>query len=127
VNIEHALIGTSSLTTRHVCALPGMMLVVTQDDWQPFQNGETRGQPGSESGTVIVDDEHPSGARICLERDGRAPFAITCGVYGWMVHTRFFIEHDAANAAVRAMKVDLAALAANPSREGCGEFVERYP
>jgi hypothetical protein len=84
-----------------------MMLDVTQDDWQPFGNGETLGHDGSECGTVIVDEEHPSGARVCLERGGRAPFAITCGVCGWMVHTRFFSEDDAATDALRAMKKDL--------------------
>jgi hypothetical protein len=103
------------------------LLAVTLDDWQPFQNGETVGQQGTENGTVVLDEEHPSGARICLERGGRAPVAITCGVYGWMVHTRFLMEDDEANDAMRAMKVDLAALASDPSRAGCGEFVERYP
>ena len=33
----------------------------------------------------------PLGARITLERDGHiAPFAITCGISGWLLHTRFF-------------------------------------
>ena len=30
------------------------------------------------------------GARITLERDcSSAPWAVTCGIYGWFVHTRF--------------------------------------
>ena len=39
-------------------------------------------------------------ARVKLERDGRvAPFAITFGVYGWMVHTCFFDSEVTASAA----------------------------
>ena len=58
--------------------------------WEPFDNGGTIGQEGSENGTIISDEEHLRGARITLERTTpTAPFAITCGVYGWMVHTRF--------------------------------------
>jgi hypothetical protein len=66
--------------------------------WQSFDSGGTIGKVGSEIGTIIRDEEHASGARITLERDTpTAPFAITCGVYGWMVHTRFFaVETDAA-------------------------------
>jgi hypothetical protein len=66
--------------------------------WQPFESGGTIGKGGSEIGTIIRDEEHASGARITLERDTpTAPFAITCGVYGWMVHTPFFaVEADAA-------------------------------
>lgn len=59
--------------------------------WASFDNGATIGQIGSESGVVIRDSEHPRGARITLERAGSiAPFSITCGIYGCMVHTRFF-------------------------------------
>jgi hypothetical protein len=65
--------------------------------WKPFDSGETIGQEGSENGTITRDEERLRGARITLERTTpTAPFAITCGVYGWMVHTRFFsIEADA--------------------------------
>ncbi len=60
-------------------------------DWRPFNDGVTIGTEGSESGTIVRDQEHPLGARLTLERWGQtAPLAITCGVYGWMVHTRFF-------------------------------------
>ena len=59
--------------------------------WQPFENGGTLGQIGSEEGIIVHDEEHSLGARISLERDTIvAPFAITCGIYGWMLHTRYF-------------------------------------
>ena len=69
-------------------------------EWIVIDNGRTLGQRGTEDGRILRDDEHPLGARITLEREGRiAPFAITCGISGWMVHTRFFgsqqdAEHD---------------------------------
>ena len=59
--------------------------------WYPFNSGKNIGQRGSEGGTIIHDLEHSNGARISLEQNGDiAPFAITCGIYGWMFHTRFF-------------------------------------
>ena len=109
--------------------------------WQPFDDGRTIGTPGSETGIILRDDEHVDGARITLERDGATPFAITCGIYGWMMHTRFFgTEADAHRAydemrqaledIVRAMPLD-----SEPDRDArmkdtmqrIGEFVVRYP
>ena len=59
--------------------------------WYPFESGATLGQKGSEGGAILRDEEHPQEARITFERDTRiAPFAITCGIYGCMMHTRFF-------------------------------------
>ena len=59
--------------------------------WETVDGGGTIGSTGSEQGEIIRDDEFQGSARITIERDGGiAPFAITCGVYGWMVHTRFF-------------------------------------
>ena len=56
-----------------------------------FQDGASIGKIGSESGVIIQDSEHHLGARITLERDGEtAPYSITCGIYGGMVHTCFF-------------------------------------
>jgi hypothetical protein len=37
--------------------------------WQPFDNGATVGQRGSEDGVTLRDEEHDLGARITLERD----------------------------------------------------------
>ena len=40
---------------------------------------------GSEGGTIIADEEYKKSCRITLKRYD----AITCGVYGCMVHTTF--------------------------------------
>ncbi len=59
-------------------------------EWFAFDNGASIGQRGSGNGVILRDDEHPFGARITLERDcGKIPCSVTCGIYGWMFHTRF--------------------------------------
>lgn len=77
-------------------------------DWQPYEDGATIGLTGSEGGVIVRDDEHTGGARITLERECRvAPFAITCGIYGWAVHTRFIADEPSAMHAYDAMRADL--------------------
>jgi len=113
---------------------------VAEFSWQPFENGGTLGQTGSEEGAIVRDEEHLLGARITLERDCRvAPFAITCGIYGWMLHTRFFGSQEEAEAQHEAMKNALAAMleAADKTTEidggrqvlieGVSAFVEEFP
>ncbi|MGB0064786.1 MAG: hypothetical protein WBP85_10115 [Terracidiphilus sp.] len=113
---------------------------MADSSWQPFENGSTLGQTGSEAGTIMRDEEHVLGARISLERDTRvAPFAITCGIYGWMLHTRFFGSQQEAETQYDAMKQALAALleAAEKTAESDGgrhvllagvtTFVETFP
>ena len=110
--------------------------------WAPFDGGRTIGTAGSESGIILADDEHGDGARITLERDGAiAPFAITCGIYGWMMHTRWFSDEAAARRDFDAMKHALEAIArsippeSDPDADArmhavtraIGEFAERFP
>ena len=110
--------------------------------WYPFDSGQSIGQVGSENGNIIRDEEHGYGARITMERDGlTASFAITCGVFGWMVHTRFFGTESEAQEEFEKMKVELAAimdtipLVTDPEVDGktkavskaISEFVERFP
>ena len=107
------------------------------EDWQPFRSGASVGERGSEDGIILQDDEHVGGARITLEHGGHtAPFSITCGIYGMMVHTRFF--SDEAHARVQylemrsAIGVILQLLAADGTNEdaavaACSSFVERFP
>jgi len=80
------------------------------DGWLPFDEGASIGQVGSE-GVILRDEEHTGGARITLERDGfAAPFSITCGVYGWLMHTRFFAHGWEAEREYATMKPALAAI-----------------
>ena len=84
---------------------------MTGSSWRPFEDGATLGQTGSEDGIVVHDEEHVLGARITLERAASvAPFAITCGIYGWMMHTRFFASEAEAQSQYDLMENSLSAL-----------------
>lgn len=109
--------------------------------WHQFNDGKSLGQRGSENGIIIRDEEHLDGSRITLERDGYTPFAITCGIYGWMVHTRFFPNEEEAQQAFNEMKGSLGEileqipLADDPevtakmdeASQAISNFVEQYP
>jgi hypothetical protein len=109
-------------------------------DWQPFENGATIGRTGSEGGLITLDEEHSGGARITVERGClRAPFAITCGIYGWLVHTRFLADEESVQHAAAGMKPALAKILAllpddddpDPAYDAVTEaiaaFVEQFP
>ena len=74
------------------------------NDWNRFDDGKSLGTKGSEDGEILRDEEHRAGARITLEKCGRIPFTITCGLYGWMCHTRFFGDLDTASSEFESMK-----------------------
>lgn len=78
------------------------------DAWGPYEDGATVGMRGAEGGTIVIDIEHPLGARLTLERDClRAPCAIDADVYGWLVHTRFFTDEGTARHQFGQMQADL--------------------
>jgi hypothetical protein len=106
--------------------------------WRPFQNGATLAEQGSEQGETVLDEEHMLGARITLERNTSiAPFAITCGIYGWMVHTRYFETEREARSQYDNMKHALSELISAESETNFEDshsvmqriesFVETYP
>jgi hypothetical protein len=110
--------------------------------WQSFDQGRTIGKSGSETAVILLDEEHDEGARITLECDGRvAPFAITCGIFDWMVHTHFFANEEDARRAYEDMKraldsiVQAIPLKSDPDHDTkrgaitrtINEFVEHYP
>jgi hypothetical protein len=109
--------------------------------WYPYEVGCTIGGTGSENGLILRDEEYSACACITLERSGYTPVAITCGIYGRMVHTRFFASEKEANEAFEAMKAGLARIVdlipsrddpqANerPSRAGndLHAFIEEFP
>ncbi|MFY0630312.1 MAG: hypothetical protein JXR05_08010 [Flavobacteriaceae bacterium] len=66
-------------------------------NWLIYNNGKTIGETGSENGEIILDEEHSLGARVSLEKDGDiAPFSITLGIYGLLLHTDFYSDIDSA-------------------------------
>jgi hypothetical protein len=91
--------------------------------WHAFGDGTSVGTNGSKGRTIVLDEEHADGARITLERDGHtAPWAITCGVYGLMVHTRFFAARPQAEAEYEAMKRALSGIV---SQLGAADLAEQ--
>ena len=51
------------------------------------------GNKGTEGGIVINDEEYDNSCRIVLEKC-KDYYAVTCGIYGSMVHTAFFGQED---------------------------------
>lgn len=92
-------------------------------NWSDYDEGYSIGTSGADGGAIVRDEEHKSGARITLEEETSfAPFSVTCGVYGWMFHTRFFEEEAAANEAFDEMKIELdEILESMPSSEDADE------
>ena len=101
--------------------------------WVSFDNGATISQIGSESGVIIRDSEHPLGARITLERSGNiAPYSITCGIYGCMVHTCFFSTEAEASHQFELMAASLDSILQTSADDNelivsVGQFVEQFP
>lgn len=109
--------------------------------WTAFEDGKTIGIKGAEGGTISNDEQIEGGARITLEREClRAPFAITCIIYGWAYHMRFLGDEPTARQSYNEMKdglaeiisllpeIDLdATLDARPVDEAIAAFVERFP
>ena len=109
--------------------------------WYPYKEGQTLGLPASENGLVIRDEEYSEGALVTLERDSpTAPFAITCGLYGWMVHTCWFSTATEAQEAFEEIKTALGKMAdmipynddpaadekMKPIFEGIEQLVQRF-
>ena len=65
----------------------------------------TIGSIGSENGEIIADEEYKRACRITLEKCEKY-YAITCGVYGGMMHTAFS-DISNYNEMYNAMKKDL--------------------
>lgn len=93
--------------------------------WEPFEGGRSIGLIGSEGGEIVLDESYIDGARITLEvvshprflRRPRISFAITCGIVGWMVHTRFFTSRSEAFDEFQMMKLGLSAIVEKLSLE----------
>lgn len=78
-------------------------------EWTPYEGGRTVGHKGPAGGRIVLDEEHPDGARITLEVQCKmAPVAITAGVYSWMVHESYYADQMTAEDELRQMKDALA-------------------
>lgn len=90
--------------------------------WMPYEDGFSIGGVGSENGIILYDEEFDGGCRITMEKCQRY-YAITCGVYGSMVHT-VFRSSDDAKETYEAMKLELEKFMISTTNEA--EEVEFY-
>ena len=111
--------------------------------WYQAEGGATLGTSGPEGGLILEDEEYSGEARISLERRdiGVPPFAITCGIYGWLLHTRFASSEVEARKDFEEMRTELARISdkllKDPSRDetaqqheamkAMSDFVDCFP
>jgi hypothetical protein len=104
-------------------------------NWLAYNGGKSIGSVGAEGGSIVRDEEHSSGARITLKH-GSSYISISCNVYGWMDHTRFFGSITEAQREYVLMKSSLGNMVENilsadknnlKMWEAIAEFVRRFP
>ena len=93
--------------------------------WIDYKGGFTVGEKGSEDGVILKDQEFDESCRITLERCPKY-HAITCGIYGAMVHT-VFCSPEEAEITFDEMKKELGKFLSTPTTEDeeC-EFYEDF-
>jgi hypothetical protein len=105
--------------------------------WFVYNAGQTIGSVGAEGGEILRDEVHKGGVRVTLKR-GSKYISVSCKVYGWMDHTRFFSSVTEAQREYLLMKPSLAHMVENISTtsgsdlnlkmwEAIAEFVRRFP
>jgi hypothetical protein len=104
-------------------------------DWLAYDDGRTIGRVNSEGGVILNDEEYSKIARITLKR-GETIVSVSCNIYGWINHTRFFSGVPEAERDFVVMKRELGRIleiiAAEDSNslkgwEAISEFVRRFP
>lgn len=89
----------------------------------------TVGAIGNEGGEIVKDEELSSCARITLEELPKGHYAVTCGIYGAMVHTAYFGKEDAFSK-YEEMKSDIEAISLQENDDEfyrlIEEFVDKY-
>lgn len=107
------------------------MLEDEQPEWYPFAKGNTINTRGSENGIVLIDTEHPFGARITLEQkdSGRFPFVVFLVIYGVMFHTHFESDLALSHEYINNKKViinKIFAIHEIPEKERTNEWLTTY-
>lgn len=115
--------------------------MVTKTNWYDYDDGFSIGTSGADGGIIARDEEHKFGARLTMEEEGSfAPFSITCTIYGWTAHTRFFETETEAEEEFERMKPGLEKILSLLPEDGepddetteaitddLAEFIEMYP
>lgn len=105
------------------------------NNWTLYQDGRTIGDIGMEGGVILRDEEHAGGARLTLKR-GAVYSSVSCSIYGWLEHTRFFGTISDADRDFMMMRYELdkvleeiqsAGVDSIQCWETISEFVRRFP
>jgi hypothetical protein len=103
--------------------------------WSAYDNGRSIGKLSAEGGLIMRDEEHSGGARITFKR-GSGYISVSCNLYGWVDHTRFFGTASDAQREYVAMKAAITQVLDVVTAEGVkdikiweaiSEFVRRFP
>jgi hypothetical protein len=103
--------------------------------WLAYDDGRTIGRVNSEGGVILNDEEYLNAARITLKR-GEKIVSVSCNIYGWINHTRFFGGVPEAERDFNVMKRELGKIMEIITAEGVNslkgweaisEFVRRFP
>ena len=104
-------------------------------NWVAYEMGRSIGKVSAEGGLIMRDEEHPGGARITFKR-GSGHISVSCNLYGWVEHTRFFGTTADAQREYVAMKSALANVLGVINTKGVKEikiweaisdFVRKFP
>jgi hypothetical protein len=104
-------------------------------NWSAYDEGQSIGSVGAEGGVILRDEEHEAGARVTLKH-GDSYISVSCNVYGWMDHTRFFSSITEAQREYLLMRASLGNMVENilsagksdlKMWEAIAEFVRRFP
>jgi hypothetical protein len=103
--------------------------------WVAYDDGRSIGSVGAEGGVILRDEVYASRVRVTLKR-GEKHISVSCNIYGWMDHARFYNSISEALREYKLMKPLLANMVENilPKGEGglkmweaIAEFVRRFP
>lgn len=105
------------------------------NSWFAYNEGITIGAKGPEGDVILMDEAHPIGARVTI-KEGAQYVSVSCNIYNWINHTRFFSTVTEAKREFEIMKdallqiIDLlAAKEINKIKvwEEISNFVRRFP
>ena len=104
-------------------------------NWVAYKNGASLGKLSAEGGVIMRDEEHTYGGRITLKQ-GKTFIAVSCHIYGWIDHTRFFNstieaqrEFVVMKSKIGSMLDDILAAGENDLKmwEAIADFVRKFP
>ena len=104
-------------------------------NWFSYGNGDRVSSVSADGGVVLRDEVHEAGVRLTMKRC-KSCVSVSCSIYGWMHHIRFFDTVTDAQREFLLMKPPLANMVENILSAGkcdlktwdaIAEFVRLFP